>query len=91
MKWTTLIGSGIVTLMMVSQMAWAEDGHVLTQSLEQSQQRLEQRWQNRNHEGSGMQYRYEERSRYRNGGGKSKQNRYEEQAQSGSFGGGGRR
>jgi len=80
--------------MMVSQMAWAEDGHVLTQSLEQSQQRLEQRWQNRNHEGSGMQYRYEERSRHRIGGGDDKQSRNEEQAQRGPFGGqggGGRR
>ncbi len=39
MKWTTLTGSGIVTLIMVSQMAWAEDGPVLTRSMEQSQQR----------------------------------------------------
>ena len=84
MKWTTVIGSGMLVAMMASQVVIAEEGTALqerTETMEQKQMRLEQRFQNRTHEGDGMQYRYEERLRHRTGGDDGKQSRYEEQIQ----------
>jgi hypothetical protein len=97
MKWTTVASSGILAIIMASQVAMAEGSAVQeqTESMEQRQLRLEQRFQNRSSEGDGMQYRYEERMRHRSGGDDGKQSRYVQQMQqhssAGGQGGGARR
>lgn len=98
MKWTTVVASGMLAVMMASPMAMAEEdtaAQVRTESMEQKQQRLEQRFQNRSEEGEGMQYRYEERMRHRSGGDDGMQSRNEDQmrhrSSSGGQGGGARR
>ncbi len=51
--------------------------------MEQSRQRLEQRFQSHDHAGAGMQYRYEQHLRHRHGGSDGKQSRYEVQERQG--------
>lgn len=96
MKLTTLVGSGMLTVVLASPVAMAKESNALHEQeqariLEQNRQRLEQRFQNRSEDGVGSQYRYEQR--HRSTGNDGQQKRYEEQAQQRSSGGqgGGRR
>lgn len=94
MKWTTLIGSGLMMAVMASQGVQAEESLMLqeqTRSLEQNQQRLEQRFQQHSAEGAGSQSRFEYQFRQRGGGNSGHGKRYEEQTQSRSSGGKGGR
>ncbi len=86
MKWTTLVGSGVFGLAMALPMVNAEGADALQEqarSMEQSRQRLEQRFQSHDHAGAGMQYRYEQHLRHRHGGSDGKQSRYEVQERQG--------
>ncbi len=96
MKLTTLVGSGMLAVVLASPVAMAKESNALHEQeqariLEQNRQRLEQRFQNRSEDGVGSQYRYEQR--HRSTGNDGQQKRYEEQAQQRSSGGqgGGRR
>lgn len=96
MKLTTLVGSGMLAVVLASPVAMAKESNALHEQeqariLEQNRQRLEQRFQNRSEDGVGSQYRYEQRHRSTGNGGQQK--RYEEQSQQRSSGGqgGGRR
>ncbi len=98
MKLTTLVGSGMLAVVLASPVAMAKESNALHEQeqariLEQNRQRLEQRFQNRSEDGVGSQYRYEQRQRHRSTGNGGQQKRYEEQSQQRSSGGqgGGRR
>ena len=71
MKWTTVVGSGMLAVIMASPVM-AEEGNTFqerTESMEQRQLRLEQRFQKRSHEGEGMRHRYEEPLQHRSSAG----------------------